>query len=101
MEHFYKDAILEAVDRCEDPGLLDLVLKLLLDSTGAPRPSNMIALEVKTDADYSRNTRQHRTVPIQICRSTSYSDPVHPKMGNRGEQLPGVCGGADRLQSAA
>ena len=101
MKQLYKNAIMEAIDCCEDVDLLDLVWRLLQDAAGGPMPSNVMTLEVKPDADHSRDTRKHGAVPVQICRRTSHPDQVHPKMGNRREQLSGVCGGTDSISRAA
>lgn len=101
MHNFYKSAILEAVNACEDTNLLDLVLKMLLESAKHPGPVEPIKLEVTTNANHPGDKRLHRAIPIQIC-----NDPTHPAthcsgVGNRREELPRVCGGADSLPSAA
>lgn len=101
MKDLYKQAILEAVDNCTDTNLLDLVWKLLIDGAVSPTPSNVIALEVRTDANHSRDTQKHGAVTSQICGRAAHPRPLHPKMGNRREQLPKLCGGADSLSRAA
>ena len=101
MRDFYKNAIQEAVEACEDTNLLDLVWKLLHDCTPAPNPVEPSGMEVRFNADHSRDTRLHRAVPIQICRSVKHSGQDHSKLGDQGTKLPAVCGGADSLQSAA
>lgn len=103
MKDLYKQAILEAVDSCTDTNLLDLVWKMLVNGaeTPSPTPSNVIGLEVKRDADHSRDTQKHGTVTVQICGRAAHPRPIHSKMGNRREQLPELCGGADSLSRAA
>ena len=101
MKNYYRDAILEAIDCCEDTSLLDLVLKLLLDSSGAPVPAAPVALEVKINANYSRNSRLHGAVPVQVRGRAAHPGQNRAGVGDRWTELPGVCGGADCLQSAA
>jgi hypothetical protein len=101
MHDFYKTAILEAVNACEDINLLDLVWKMLQESAKIPDPVEPLRMEVRTDADHSRDTRLHRAVSIQICGSATHSGQVYPKVGNRRAELSRVCSGADSLPSAA
>lgn len=101
MREFYKTAILEAVEACEDMNTLDLVWKLLQDCAPAPSPVEPTGLEVRSNANNSRDTRLHRAVSIQICRSATHTNSVNPKMGNRCKPVSAVCGGADSLPSAA
>lgn len=101
MKEYYRDAILEAVDVCEDISLLDLVWKMLLDGAGAPGPAELIALEVRNDANDPRDQGRHGAVPVQICSRAAHPHKDHSKLGNRWAELPGVCSGADCLQSAA
>ena len=102
MKHeFYKIQIADAVDRCTDVSLLDLVLKLLLESTKAPTTPSPSALEVKTDENNQRDQRVHRAVPLRVLRAAEHSQANAGKMGTRRAELPGVCGGADCLQGAA
>lgn len=100
MFDFYKTAISEAVDACEDLALLDLVWKMLA-SAKPTTPAGCTALEVRTSANNSRDTRLHRDVAIQICGGSAHPDPIHSKVGDRSKQVPGVCGGADSLPRAA
>lgn len=101
MRQFYKNMIIEAIDTCADTDLLELVWKMLLNSPGAPRPAEPTRLEVKTDADYSRDQGLNRAVTIQICRRPEHSHSVDPKVGNRCQSMPSLCGGADSLSCAA
>lgn len=101
MHDFYKTAILEAVEACEDMNLLDLVLKILQDSAVSPDPVEPIRLEVIPSANNSRDKRLDRTVAIQICGGSTHPSENYSKLGNRRAELPGVCGRADSLQSAA
>ena len=101
MREFYKTAILEAVEACEDINLLDLVYKILQDSVKIPDPVEPIRLEVIPSANNSRDKRLHRTVPIQICGRVEGTTPHSAGVGNRRAELSAVCGGADSLPSAA
>jgi hypothetical protein len=101
MRDFYITAILEAVSACEDMNLLDLVWKMLQDSAKIPDPAERSRLEVRTDANHSRDTRLHWAVPIQICGGSTHSSQNYSKLGNKGAELSRVCSGADSLQSAA
>lgn len=102
MEELYKQAIMRAVDECNDLELLDLVWKLLDDAApNTPDPVEPITLEVKCNANYSRNQRQRRDVPLCVLRSAEHPKKNTGKMGAWRAELPGVCGGADSLQSAA
>lgn len=101
MFEFYKTAIMEAVEVCQDADLLDLVWKMLLDSAKAPSPIRPNVSGVKTDANNSRDKGLHRAVSIQICGSAPHTTPHSAGVGNRRAELPGVCGGADSLPRAA
>lgn len=102
MNHeFYKMQIMDAVDRCTDTSLLDLIWKVMLESMAAPIPPSPDALEVKTNADDQRDQRQHRPVPLRVLRAAEHSQTNTGKMGTGRAELPRVCGGTDCLQSAA
>ena len=102
MKELYMQNITQAVDECHDLELLDLVWKLLSDAAPTtPDPVEPVTLEVKCNANYSRDKRQHGPVTNQIRSSAWCSAPHHAVVGNRRAELPEVCGGADCLQSAA
>ena len=102
MKDVYKAAINEAIDNCTDMGLLDLVWKMLTDeATCSPDPVPSITMEVKTYANNPRNSRSHGAVTGQVWKSVKHPAPNRAGLGNRREKLPGVCGGADSIQSAA
>ena len=101
MKDFYRAAIMEAIEACEDIGLLDLVWKMFQESATAPTPAGPTLLEVRKNADNTRDPRQHWAVPSQICNSATHPGPIHSKVGNRREDLPRVCGGVDSLPRAA
>lgn len=101
MEETYKQAIMRAVDECNDMELLDFVWMLLDDAATSPDPVEPTKLEVRCNANYQRDQRQHRPVTNQIRGGAWRSAPHHAVVGNRRAELPGVCGGADSLQSAA
>lgn len=102
MKELYKQAIMQAVDECTDLGLLDFIWKLLEDAAPTtPDPAEQITLEVKYNENYSRDTRQHGPVAGQVLRRAAHPKKNLGRMGSRSAELPGVCGGADSLQSAA
>lgn len=99
MKNAYKKMILQAVENCHDLELLDLVWKILIEAEGAPSPDNTTQ-EVKYE-DNKSHKGVHRIIPVQVLRRAEHSSPDGAKMGDRWQQVPGVCGGADSLQSAA
>lgn len=98
-KEFYKGLIMDAIDDCRDMELLDLVYKLLsAEQDAGPTPTIM---EVKKNADNSRDTKKHGAIAVQVLRGAGHTRPNITKMGDWGEPLPGLCGELDCLQSAA
>lgn len=96
---FYKSIIMEAIDDCWDTDLLDLVYKLLTAEQDAGPTSPV--MEVIKSADNSRDTRRIRPIPLQVLRTAGHTQKNPGEVGTRRAELPGLCGGADCLQSAA
>ena len=101
IKKLYKNMILEAVEDCADPGLLDLVYKILINGqASAPDPSPL-EMEVNYNADHQRDTKQHRPVAFRVLRSAEHTEAHTGEVGAGREKLSRVCGGFDSLSRAA
>ena len=98
----YRDKIMQLVDECTDMSLLDFIWKTMLYSAGEGfDPGAAAAQEVERNGHNKGNKKQHGNVTVKVLRGAKHINPHVTQMGARDKEMPGVRGGADRLQSAA
>ena len=95
-----RSATVEAVNRCQDAGMLDLVFKLLLSCDNGC-PDEPCVMEVNQIDNHQGNSQEYRDVSVEVLRSAAHPKTHIGGLGAKHKQMPRVCSRVDRVSRAA